>query len=185
MSTSAIHHYRWSRSEYDRMIAAGIFHPEARLELIDGEIFHMTPQGSLHATAIRLVEEALRSVFTKNFDVRVQMPLALDDRSEPEPDLAVVPGRPRDYRYTHPTHAVLVVEIADTTLAFDREQKLKLYARNELPEYWILNIHNQQLEINRNPVHDGYQNQLILSSGDRVSALAQPQASIRIADLLP
>ncbi len=185
MSTSAIRHYRWSRSEYDQMIAAGIFHPEARLELIDGEIFHMTPQGSLHATAIRLVEEALRSVFSATFDVRVQMPLALDDNSEPEPDIAVVPGRPRDYRNTHPTSAVMVVEISDTTLAFDREQKLKLYARNELQEYWILNIINQQLEVYREPSDGGYQNQLTLVTGDGVSPLAKPKCSIRIADLLP
>ena len=102
MSTSAIQLHRWSRREYDRMIASGVFHPEARLELVDGEIFHMTPQGSLHATAIQLVADALKAVFHENYAIRIQLPLALDDHSEPEPDISVVTGTARDYKERPP-----------------------------------------------------------------------------------
>ncbi len=81
---------RWSRAEYDRMVAAGLFAPGERVELIDGEILTVTPQGSLHATAIRLAEDLLRAAFGPGFDVRAQLPIAADARSEPEPDIAVV-----------------------------------------------------------------------------------------------
>ena len=131
---------RWTRDEYDRMIATGIFHPEERLELLEGEIVHMTPQGSGHATAVRLVEDALRNLFNVGFDVRVQMPLALGTDSEPEPDVAVVVGPPRDYRDEHPRVAILVVEVADSTLSLDRERKAALYARAGIQEYWLLNL---------------------------------------------
>ena len=92
MTNTALVHHRWSRSEYERMAVAGVFAPEDRLELIDGEIWEITPQSSLHATAVRKAEEALRSVFEEGFDVRVQLPMALGPDSEPEPDVAVVPG---------------------------------------------------------------------------------------------
>ena len=92
------------------MIEAGIFHPEAHLELIEGEILSMSPQGSRHITAILLVENALRAVFSTGYLVRTQAPIALDDRSQPEPDVSVVAGTPRDYRDAHPTTVELVVE---------------------------------------------------------------------------
>ncbi len=116
MIATTIHTRAWTRKEYDRLLATGIFHPDERLELVNGDIVTISPQGSLHATAVRLVEDTLRKVFSPGFDVRVQMPLALGLHSEPEPDVAVVVGTPRDYRFEHPQSASLVVEIADTTL---------------------------------------------------------------------
>ena len=127
MSSPAVEVRHWARQEYESMAAAGIFHPEERLELIGGEILRMTPQGSEHATAIRLAEEQLRTAL--GFDVRVQMPLALAPDSAPEPDLAVVVGAPRDYREAHPQSAVLIVEVSDATLSFDRERKARLLCR--------------------------------------------------------
>ena len=120
---------RWSRNEYEAMIAAGLFAPGERVELIDGEILTVTPQGSLHATAVRLAEDALRVSFGPGFDVRAQLPLSCDAHSLPEPDLAVVSGQPRDFRDSHPITAVLIVEIADTTLEYDRQRKGRIYAR--------------------------------------------------------
>ena len=105
------------------MVEAGVLAPGERAELIDGEVLAMTPQGSLHATAVVLVEEALRAAFAAGYVIRVQMPLALDPSSEPEPDVAVVRGSPRDYRDAHPTSALLVVEVANATLGYDRDQK--------------------------------------------------------------
>ena len=94
----AIGHYRLSRAEYDRAVEAGVFEPEARLELIDGDLHAVTPQGSRHATGVVLVTEALRPAFGPGFHIRTQLPLAADDYSEPEPDVAVVTGTMRDYR---------------------------------------------------------------------------------------
>ncbi len=183
---------RWTRVEYDRMVAAGVFSPGERLELIDGEVVAMTPQGSAHATAVRLVEDALRAAFGAGYDVRVQMPLALDPASEPEPDVAVVQGRPRDYRDAHPTSAVLAVEVGDTTLVYDREQKASLYARGGVAEYWILNLVDRTLEVYREPaaLPDarygwGYRVTPAYGPDDHIAPLAAPRARLRIADLLP
>jgi Uma2 family endonuclease len=176
---------RFTRDEYDRMIATGLFHPEERLELIDGRIVEMSPQGSRHSTAVRLTEKALSIAFGNGFDVRVQMPLALDERSEPEPDVAVVTGDTRDYRDHHPTRAQLVVEVADKTLRFDRGRKLGLYARCGIPEVWIVNLVDAAVEVHRDPAGASYRTRLRLESGGNLSPGARPEARIAVADLLP
>jgi Uma2 family endonuclease len=176
---------RWSRDEYGNMIATGLFAPGERVELIDGEIRTVTPQGSLHATALRLVEIALQSSFGPGFDVRAQLPLACGTHSEPEPDVAVVAGTPRDYREAHPAAAFLVVEISDTTLEFDRQQKGSLYARSGIQEYWIVDLGNRCVEVYRDPGEGSYHFFRRFASGQRVSTLAAPGAEIDILDLLP
>jgi len=183
---------RWTRQQYDRMVETGIFAPGERVELIDGEVLAMTPQGSGHATALLLAEEALRIAFGAGTHVRVQLPLALDPSSEPEPDLTVVFGSLREYRDAHPTSALLVVEVADTTLLYDREQKGSLYARAGVPEYWVLNLLDGRLEVYREPgpmpaVRYGwaYQETRTYGPTDRISPLHARQASVGIADLLP
>lgn len=185
MSSVSAQRHRWTRQEYDRMVSRGVFDPEVRLELINGEIVNVTPQGSLHATSVRLAEEALRAAFVKGFDVRIQMPLALDDASEPEPDIAVVVGIPRDYRDAHPRTACLIVEVAETTLAFDRGSKKELYARNRIEEYWLINLVDAHIEVYRQPHGTDFQSRQILRSGETVSPLAASNAAIPVADLLP
>lgn len=189
MSTQAIQTRLWAREEYERLVALGLFHPEERLELVEGEIVRMTPQGSNHATAISLVENTLRAAFGSGFVVRVQMPLAFDPDSEPEPDLAVVVGAPRDYKNAHPQTAVLVVEVADATLAYDRERKAELYARAGIPEYWILNLVDRQLEAHRGPITAGqsfrYQDVRTISVSQSIAPLAFLHATITVTDLLP
>jgi Uma2 family endonuclease len=140
---------RWARQSYDRMVTAGIFSPGDRAELIDGEILEMSLRKSGHSTAVRSIEEALRVAFGAGYEVRVQMLLALAPYSEPEPDVAFVRGSPRDYRNAHPTSAVPVAEVADTTLAYDRAQKGSLYARAGVPDYWIMNLTDRHLEVYR------------------------------------
>ncbi len=190
MGTVQVH--RWTRQEYDRMVEAGVFAPGERVELIDGEVLAMTPQGSLHATAVRLVEEALRTAFGGGHDVRVQMPLALDPSSEPEPDVAVVQGSPRDYRDAHPTSPLLVVEVGDATLDYDRGNKASLYARAGIADYWLLNLLDRRLEVYRAPAPDpqsrygwAYRTVRSYGAGDRISPLAAPAALARVDDLLP
>lgn len=176
----------WTREEYERLVAEGFFQPEERLELVDGIIFEMTPQSAPHAVAVRLVRRALEGVFSEGFDVLVQMPLALDDGSEPEPDLAVVAGEdPRQHLTSHPTSAVLVVEIADSSLRFDRERKAALYARAGIPDYWIMGLREKFLEVLRDPQNGVYRSRTILRAGDTISTLAFPSASFGVADLLP
>ena len=142
---------RWTRREYDRMIDAGVLTPEDRVELIDGDIIAVTPQKSRHATAVSLAGTALRQAFGDDVHVRSQLPLALDRTSEPEPDIAVVAGSPRDYRDAHPSTALLIVEIADTSLEFDRTKKAALYARAGILDYWIVNLVDEVVEVHGNP----------------------------------
>ena len=184
-SDVSIGHYRLSRVEYDRAVEGGAFEPEAKLELIDGDLHAMTPEGSRHALGMNLAADRLRRVFEVGFHVRVQNPLAVDDYSEPEPDVAVVTGAMRDYRDAHPTSAVLVVEVSHESLRYDRTVKQRLYARSGIPEYWILALPKARLEVHRDPGKDGYQNVTHHGSGDRVAPLARPDAQIAVNDLLP
>jgi Uma2 family endonuclease len=147
----AIEVRRWTREEYDRMIAAGVFAPGEKVELVDGEILSMTPQGTAHAAAICLVSTALESAFASGFFLRIQLPVATDALSEPEPDLSVVQGSPRDYLANHPSCPVLVVEVADSTLEYDRQRKARIYARAGVQDYWIVNLVDRCVEAYRSP----------------------------------
>lgn len=177
--------HRFSRVEYDRMVDADVFGPDDNIELLDGEIIDMAPQKSRHTTAVTLIAETLRKVFGAGFHVRVQMPLLLDDRSEPEPDIAIVIGTPRDYRDRHPASAVLIAEVAETTLAYDRGRKLAAYARAGIAEYWILDVLGEALEVHRRPDGNGYAERRVLKAGDDVASLAAPDFAVAVSDLLP
>src|SRR5262245_42643802 len=130
---------RWTRAEYERAIEIGFFRPGDPVELLAGHLLVSEPQGSRHYTAVGLVEDALRAAFRSWWLVRSQGPIALDDDSEPEPDVAVMFGARRDYSREHPSRPALVVEVAESSLAFDREHKGSLYARAGVADYWILN----------------------------------------------
>jgi Uma2 family endonuclease len=176
----------WTRLEYDRLVDSGGLHPQSRVELVDGEILDMPPQKSRHATAVRLIEDALRVAFGRGHDVRTQLPLAIDDYSEPEPDVAVVTGSPRDYRDAHPTTAVLIVEVAESSVEFDRTRKLALYARNGISEYWILNLADGVLEVHRDPVGETYASRSVLAASEQVTPLhARGDRTLGVAELLP
>lgn len=182
----------WSRAEYDRLIELGVFHEDEPIELLDGELVVREPKGSRHETTVGLVEDALRQAFGTGWLVRVGAPLALDDVSEPEPDVSVVQGARRDYRESHPSRAVLVVEVAQSSLMFDRTRKTRAYARNGIAEYWIVNLVDRVLEVYRDPgqdpvdpTHPGYRQLLRLQPSATVSPLAAPSSPISVADLLP
>ncbi len=181
----SICHYRLSRVEYDRAVDAGVFEADAKLELIDGDLHAMTPEGSRHAAVIELVADCLRRVFDSGFHVRIQHPVAADDYSEPEPDVAVVTGAIRDYMEAHPTSAVLVVEVSNESLHHDRTVKQRLYAGCGIPEYWILALPDARLEVYRDPAEDGYRSVTKHGGGDSVAPLARPDAQIVVDDLLP
>jgi Uma2 family endonuclease len=183
---------RWTRVEYDRLIEAGVFQPGEPIELLGGLLVVAEPQGDAHFTAIRLAEDALRAAFGPGWEVRPQGPIALDAESEPEPDVAVVPGSTRDYRDGHPAHAVLVVEVAESSLRRDREEKGSLYARAGIADYWIVNLVDRVLEVFREPVLEpaapfGWRYLSVTAYGHEgsVAPLAAPGSRIPVADLLP
>jgi Uma2 family endonuclease len=172
------------------MLDAGLFR-EQRVELIEGEIFQMPPMKTPHAAALELGERELEAVFGPTYWVRNQLPLHFGPRSEPQPDLAVVLGGPRDFA-DHPTTSLLVVEISDATLSYDRRRKGSLYAKAGIADYWIVNLHKWQLEIYRQPIPDpsrrygfGYSSVHVVGANDAASPLAAPEARIKVADLLP
>jgi Uma2 family endonuclease len=183
---------RWLRVEYERLIETGFFPPGDPVELVGGQLIVAEPQGSRHFAAVQAVEEALRMAFGRGWEVRGQGPLALDDESEPEPDVAVVPGTFRDYVAGHPSRPVLVVEVSESSLALDRDHKGSLYARAGLADYWILNLVDQTLEVYRDPAPDPaaafgwrYWSVEALRGEASVSPLAAPGATMRVSELFP
>ncbi len=176
---------QWTREEYERLVAAGAFAPDARLQLVRGEIVEMTPQSAAHAAAVELVHSALQAVAGDRYFIRVRMPLALGADSEPEPDLAVVAGPPRARADRHPTTAPPVVEVADTTVDFDRSRKRDVYAAARIPEYWIVNLPDRVLEVYRDPVDAAYRTVLAVRPGESVAPLLAPTRPIPVPDLLP
>jgi Uma2 family endonuclease len=174
------------------MIEADIIGPNDKIELLEGQIVVREPQHSPHATATRLVQEALRAAFGPGWDVRAGLPLALGRLSEPEPDVSVVRGSPRDYRDAHPTHAVIAVEVAGPSLRLDRTRKARIYARAGIPDYWIVNLISRVLEVYRDPVivdraRRSWEYRMVRSLGpdESISPLAAPHARIGVGDFLP
>jgi hypothetical protein len=183
---------QWTRAEYGRLIEIGVFDIGERVELLGGELLVAEPQSSPHYTAIGLVEDALKLAFGPGWLVRTQGPLALDDRSEPEPDVAAVQGTVRDYGHQHPARAALIVEVAEVSLALDRAHKGSLYARAGVEDYWVLNLVDRVLEVYRQPVADAlapfgwrYASRETLGAESHITPLAAPGARVSIGDLLP
>jgi len=182
---------RWKRAEYDRLVELGAFDGDP-IELIAGQLVVAEPQRPYHASAVSSADYALRAVLPQGWIVRTQSPVWLDDESEPEPDLVVVPGLPADYRLAHPGRPVLTIEVAESSLAFDREVKGSLYARAGIRDYWILNLVDRSVEVYRDPAPDAsapyawrYRSATIVTPPAAVTALEFPTIRIAVADLLP
>lgn len=185
MANPAVDIRRWTREEYEQLAESGFFPPDERLELVDGVIYEMSPQSSSHAATIAGLQAALQPALGPERHLRVQLPLALGSDALPEPDLAIVPGSWRDYLKSHPTTALLVVEVSETSMTHDRERKRKVYARADIPEYWIFYVGAKQIELCRDPRGEDYRSRVILKAGDTLSPLCCPGLSLRVEDLLP
>ena len=184
--------WRIPRVRYERMVRNGLFDSDDKVELLDGLLVVKEPQGSLHASALLAVHAALTRAFGPRYSVRPGLPVALDDYSEPEPDLAVVPGGPWTHRKTHPAKPLLAVEISMTSRARDRLLKGGLYSRAGIADYWIVNLVDELLEVYRDPVRAPsrrfgwkYESVRLLKRGGHISPLAAPRSRVRVADLLP
>jgi len=175
----------WARTDYERLVSAGILGPGDRVELLEGEIIEMSPEKSRHAAAVDLALDALRRRLGASHTIRVQHPLAVSETSEPEPNLAVVPGTPRDYVDRHPSSADLLVEVSDSSLEYDRTRKARVYAGAGIPEYWIVNLVESVLEVHRDPSRSGYRSVMTRRSGETVAPLVAPGEAIEVSELLP
>jgi Uma2 family endonuclease len=151
-----------SRKEYDRMVELGMFEDE-RIELLDGMLVEMSPQGNLHALVTEWFTERLIVALHTRYRVRCQLPYAASAWSEPEPDIAVFP---RKVTHDHPCEALLLVEIADSSLTKDRILKRRIYAAAGVPEYWIVNLRDRTVEVHTRPTARGYERVAVLADGD-------------------
>lgn len=184
--------YRFTRHQYARLIGDGVLDEDEPIELVDGLLLVKEPQHSPHRTAVLLAAKALEGAFGDGWFVQTQSPIVLGDRSEPEPDVCVVRGSPRDYVDAHPTRPALVVEVAQAGLRVARGRKAAAYARGGIADYWIVNLADRMLEVHREPARPGparrrwgYVAVATLSAAAAIAPLARPDSSIRVADLLP
>jgi Uma2 family endonuclease len=171
--------------QYYQMAQVGLLSAEDRVELIEGEIIDMAPIGSAHASTLRTLAELFREAVGKQAIVAVQDPVRLGDRSEPEPDLALLRRREDRYKHAHPTapDVYLIVEVAQTSLRYDREIKLPLYARHGIPEVWIIDTQKRTLSLHRDPQGERYASESTTSAPGKLALSALPDVAIDLAGL--
>lgn len=183
MATTLTH--RFSVSDYFRMAESGILPSDGRVELIDGEIVDMSPIGPFHSGSVNKLARRFMGNEAGRWWVSIQAPLDLGKFDMPEPDVALL--RPADDCYTnsHPVAAdvFLLIEVSDSSLGFDRSVKLPLYAKHGIPEVWILNVPQRQLEVHRLPEAGEYREKDVFRSG-RVAPAAFPDAGIEVGELV-
>ena len=177
----------WTVDEYHRMIAVGVLAPEERVELIEGQIIPMAAKNPPYAATNLCAADHLRQVLTGQAVVRIQDPIQLSKYSEPEPDIAIVQLDSRKYIDHHPapTEIFLLIEVADTTLAFDCGQKADLYAKAGIADYWILDVNDRQVYVLRAPTPEGYHQETVFSSGSVLFPLAFPEVEVSLQQIFP
>ena len=178
--------YRFTVDQYHRMGKAGIFHPDCRVELINGEIFEMSPIDPWHSGIVNWLNHRFVTGLSGRAVVHVQNPTIVDRRSEPQPDLMLLAPRDDFYRRAHPTpeDALLVIEVANTSLPHDRRRKLPLYARTGVAEVWIVNRQADAVDVFRDPSSEGYRHHVRRGRGERVAPSAFPDLSLSVDELL-
>lgn len=173
---------RFTVDEYYRMVEAGVLRPDERLELLDGEIMQMSPIGSRHAATVSRLNALFSGAATGQYIVSVQNPVRLSQHSELQPDVALLRYRADYYAAAHPTPAdvLLLVEVADTTLVFDRDRKLPRYAESGIAEVWIVDLEQQQIEQCHTPAGAQYRIRRIWTRGETVACHAIAGLSIAV-----
>lgn len=170
------------RVEYDALVTSGLL-ADARVELLLGALVNGSPQGPLHADVVQRLAERLIRELPAGASTRVQSPLALSDDSEPEPDIAVVPAA--DYSAAHPHRALLVIEVADTTLQKDRGIKTALYATAGIDEYWLVNLTERVVEVHRRPSAGRYDEVDRVDVSGLLAPVAFPSLRVPVAGIFP
>lgn len=183
---------RWTREEYYQLAEQGHFQGR-RVMLIDGEIIQMPGQKEPHAWTIAILTQKLVPLLHPDFVVRCQLPVDISDYSEPEPDFAMIKGPLEAWRgKPHPTLADWIIEVSDSTLAFDQTDKLSLYASHGVPEYWVVNLVDRRIEVYRDRVEDSsmrfgwrYQNIRHFGAGEAVPVSPKPGVALNVSEILP
>ena len=178
---------KFTVAEYYRMAEVGILKPDERVELIEGEIIVMAPIGPEHADDVDEFNTVFGIYAPGRFRIRIQNPVRLDNGSEPQPDAALLRLRPGGYRAAHPTPAdvLLVVEVADSSLAYDRDVKAHIYGRNDIPETWVRNLPEDCIERFTQPSPDGYAQHTVHRRGETLTPVSLPDLNFPVSDLLP
>ena len=183
---SGPHRYRLAVADYHRLGEAGVINEDSRVELIEGDLIAMPRIGSQHAAHL---DCAVQKIFQRTGSqaiVRVQSPIQLDQRSEPEPDLALLRPRADFYAQSHPTpeDILLLIEVSDSTLDYDRDIKMPLYAKAGIPEVWLLDLVNRRLAIYRRPSPDGYREVLYPALDESIAPVLLSGLAIEVGQLL-
>ena len=173
-------------NEWHKMGEANIYPSDSRLELIEGEIFEMSPIGSNHASHLKRINKLFTRLIPENLFPSVQDPLQLGDLSEPEPDFMLLKPSEDSYASRHPVaeDVLLLIEIADSSLNFDQNQKLRLYAMHNIPEYWLLNLIDNCLEVYRKPKGEVFAEKTTLYQGDNITLSQLPDITIQVSEIL-
>jgi Uma2 family endonuclease len=186
LQQAPVERWRFTVDDFYRMGEVGILPPDARVELIDGEVIKMAPIGSHHNGSVVGLDELLRERLGHRVTISTQGPLNVGPYGNPQPDVLILKRRNDHYRNANPTAAdvLLLVEVSDTTLPYDRDTKAPLYARAGIVEYWIADLVGGRLLVCRGPVDGVYHDVAILTREDTVAPLAFPDLTIAVADIL-
>lgn len=184
--TAALPHRKFTIEEYHNFIETGVFKPEERLELWEGEFVEMSPIGTRHASCVNYLIELLRDFLGKNVIISPQNPIVLNDFSEPQPDIALLRRREDFYRSENATakDVLIAMEIADTTLKYDRDTKFPRYAASGIEEAWLIDLENDRVEIHGEPTEFGYSLVKILHRGQTAESNVLPEIKITIDEIL-
>lgn len=178
--------HRFSVKDYYRMAETGVLRPDARVELLDGRIIDMSPIGPYHSGIVARLGQMFYSSAKGRWTIFTQNPLHLDDHSEPEPDIMLLKPASDYYTKVHPQPAdvFLLVEVADASLYYDRDEKLPAYGRADVAEVWIVNLAEQKVEVYREPNFTGYGSKTILRPGQQAIPQSFPDVVVDVAELL-
>jgi Uma2 family endonuclease len=178
--------HRFTVAEYYRMAETGLLRPDARVELLDGKIIDMPPIGSFHGGSVNRLVELFVKMSDDRWQVSAQNPIRLSNYSEPQPDLALLKRSPDFYAKRHPgpEDVFLVIEVADSSLSTDRNDKLPAYGNSGVPELWIVNLQDKVVEVCREPHYTGYASRQVFRAGQTVSPQAFSDAVIDVSALM-
>jgi Uma2 family endonuclease len=178
--------YRFTTADYYRMAEAGILNEDSRVELIGGEVLEMSPIGRRHVASVNRLNDLLPPLVRHAAIISVQNPIQLDEHNEPEPDLALLHRRADYYASGHPApqDVLLIVEVADSSIEYDRQTKAPLYARFGIPELWIVDLTRDHIAVSREPTSAGYATTRVYRRGESISPLALPDLRIAVDDIL-
>lgn len=178
--------HRFTVEEYYRMAEAGVLKPDARVELLNGEIIDLSPIGPFHGGVTTYLTEIFVAASKGRWQTRVQNSLRLEAHSEPQPDLVLAKPSPDFYRKRHlqPEDVYLLIEVSDSTLEADQADKLPAYGRAGIAEVWIVNLNELTVEVYREPQFTGYGSKAVLREGDQAKPQAFPDVAVDVAELL-